>query len=89
VSFDDWMLALHVLSAFSGVAGIVVFWVLIAAVRSTDSAEGTLRIEPVVKVGNAAVGIGMGGTIVFGLWLAFSAGGYDVWDGWSVAALLL
>jgi uncharacterized membrane protein len=89
VSFDDWMLALHVLSAFSWMAGIVVFWVLIAAVRSTDSAEGTLRIEPVVKVGNAAVGIGMGGTIVFGLWLAFSAGGYDVWDGWIVAAFLL
>jgi uncharacterized membrane protein len=83
------MLALHVLSAFSWLAGIVVFWVLIAAVRSTDTAEGTLRMEPVVRVGNAAVGIGMGGTILFGLWLAFSVGGYDVWDGWIIAALLL
>jgi uncharacterized membrane protein len=83
------MLALHVLSAFCWVAGIVVFWVLIAAVRSTDTAEGTLRMEPVVRVGNAAVGIGMGGTIVFGLWLAFSVGGYDVWDGWIIAALVL
>jgi uncharacterized membrane protein len=75
MSFDDWMLALHVLSAFSWVAGIVVFWVLIAAVRSTDTAERTLRMQPVVRVGNAAVGIGMGGTIAFGLWLAFSVGG--------------
>jgi uncharacterized membrane protein len=89
VSFDDWMLALHMLSASSWVAGIVVFWVLIAAVRNTDTAEGTLRMEPVVRVGNTAVGIGMGGTIVFGLWLAFSVGGYDVWDGWIIAALVL
>ena len=89
MSFDDWMLSLHVLSAFSWVAGVVVFWVLIAAVRNADTAEGTLRTEPVVRVGNAVVGIGMGGTIVFGLWLAFSVGGYDVWDGWIIAAILL
>jgi hypothetical protein len=46
-------------------------------------------MEPVVRVGNTAVGIGMGGAIVFGLWLAFSVGGYDVWDGWIIAALVL
>ena len=28
MSFDDWVLALHVLSAVSFVAGIVLFWVL-------------------------------------------------------------
>jgi hypothetical protein len=27
-------------------------------------------------------GIGGVGTIVFGIWLAFSVGGYDIWDGW-------
>jgi uncharacterized membrane protein len=89
VSFDDWMLALHVLSAFSWVAGTILFWVLVVAVRKTDSPEGTIRMEPVVKVGNAAIGIGMVGTIVFGLWLAFSVGGYDIWDGWIIAALVL
>jgi uncharacterized membrane protein len=89
VSFDDWVLALHVLSAFAWVAGIVLFWILIVAVRRTDTAEGTIRIEPVVKVGNAAIGIGMVGTIVFGIWLAFSVGGYDIWDGWVIAALVL
>jgi uncharacterized membrane protein len=89
VTFDDWVLALHVISAFSWVAGIVVFWVLIAAVRRTDTAEATLRMQPVALVGNVAVGIGMGGTIVFGLWLAFSVGGYSVLDGWIIAALVL
>jgi uncharacterized membrane protein len=89
VSFDDWMLALHVLSAFAWVAGIVLFWVLVVAVRQTDTAEGTIRFEPVVKVGNAAVGVGMGGTIALGIWLAFSVGGYNIWDGWIIAAIVL
>ena len=31
MSFDDWMLALHVLSAFALVAGIIAFWVIIVA----------------------------------------------------------
>jgi hypothetical protein len=31
----------------------------------------------------------MGGTIVLGIWLAFSVGGYDIWDGWIIAALVL
>ena len=89
MSFDDWLLALHVLSAFAYVAGIVLFWVLVVAVRKTDTPDGTIRMGPVVKVGNASVGIGAGGTIVFGIWLAFSVGGYDIWDLWIIAALLL
>jgi uncharacterized membrane protein len=89
MSFDAWVLALHVLSAFAFVAGIVLFWVLIVAVRKTDTPEGTVRMEPIVKVGNVAIGIGAGGTIVFGIWLAFSVGGYDIWDGWIIAAIVL
>jgi uncharacterized membrane protein len=89
VSFDDWMLALHVLSAFAFVAGVVFFWVLIVAVRRTDTPEGTIRMEPLAKVAGGAVGVGAGGTIILGVWLAFSTGGYDIWDGWIVAALVL
>jgi hypothetical protein len=89
VSFDDWMLALHVVSAFAVVAGSILFSVLIVAVRRADTPEGTMRLEPPVKVGNAAVGIGLGGTIILGIWLAFSVGGYDIWDGWIIAAIVL
>jgi len=89
VSFDDWMLALHVLSAFSLVAGMILFWVLIVVVRRIDTPEATLRLGPLGKVGNATVGIGMGGTILLGIWLAFSIGGYDIWDAWIVIALVL
>lgn len=89
MSFDDWVLALHVLSAFAFFAGIVLFWILIVAVRKTALPEARVSIESVVRVGNATVAIGSVGTIVFGLWLAFSIGGYDIWDGWIVAALVL
>ena len=89
MSFDDWMLALHVLSAFAYVAGIVLFWILIVAVRKIDTPEGTIRMAPIVKVGNASVGIGAVGTIVLGIWLAFRLDGYAIWDGWIIAALVL
>jgi uncharacterized membrane protein len=89
VSFDDWILALHLLSAFAYVAGMVVFWVLIYAVRRTDTPEGTIRMAPVVKIGMIATGVGAVGTIVFGLWLTFSVGGYRIWNFWIFAALVL
>src|SRR5215471_14055331 len=89
MSFDDWALALHVLSAFAYVAGMVLFWILIVAVRRIETPEETIRMEPIVKVGNAAVGIGAGGTILLGIWLAFRLDSYAIWDGWIIAALVL
>jgi uncharacterized membrane protein len=89
VSFLDWALVVHVLSAFAYVGGLIVFWVLIVAVRRTDTPAETLRMEPIVKVGGAAVGIGAVGTIVVGIYLAFAVDGYAVWDGWIIAALVL
>jgi hypothetical protein len=89
VSLDEWIVTFHVLSAFAYVAGVVLFWVLVVAVRRTDTPEGTIRMEPIVKVGNASVGIGATGTIVLGIVLAFSYGGYDIWDAWIIAAIVL
>jgi uncharacterized membrane protein len=89
VSFNEWVLAFHVLSAFAYVAGAVLFWILIVVVRKVDTPEATIRMEPMVKVGNAAVGIGAVGTIVLGIWLAFALDGYAIWDGWIIAALVL
>ena len=64
VSFDDWLLALHVLSAFAMVAGITLFWVLIVAGWRTDAPADLLRMGPLSRVAGAAIGIGMGGTRV-------------------------
>jgi uncharacterized membrane protein len=89
VSFVDWALAVHVLSAFAYVGGLVLFWVLIVAVRRVDTPEETLRMEPIVKVGNIAVGVGAVGTLVVGIYLAFAVDSYAIWDGWIIAALVL
>jgi hypothetical protein len=83
VRLDDRALALHVLSAFAWMSRIILFWVLIVAVRQADTVEGTIRMAPVVRVGNAAVGVGMVGMIVLGIWLAFPVGGYEIWDAGS------
>jgi hypothetical protein len=83
------MLALHVLSAFLLVAGMTLFWVLIVVGRRIDTPRDTLRLGPMTKVGNATVGIGMGGTIALGVYLAFAIDGYAIWDGWIIAALVL
>jgi uncharacterized membrane protein len=89
VTFDDWILALHVLSAFAYVAAIVLFWVLIVAVRRLDTPDATIAMGPVARLGTVAVGIGGAGTLVFGIWLALSVGDYDLWDGWIIAAIVL
>lgn len=89
VGLDNWILALHVLSAFAFVAGVVLFWVLIISVRRADRPEDVVRMGPLVKVGNGAVGVGATGTIVLGIWLAISKDEYQVWDGWVIAAIVL
>jgi uncharacterized membrane protein len=89
VSFDDWVLALHVLSAFAYIGGIVLFWVLVVAVRKIDTPDGTIRMEPIVKVGNAVIGVGAVGTIVLGIYLAFALDSFAIWDGWIIAAIVL
>ena len=89
MSFNQWMLAFHVLAAFSLVAGSTLFWVLVVAVRRIDTPDDTLRLGPVARVGNATIGVGMGGTIILGVYLAFAVDGYALWDGWILAALVL
>ena len=89
MSFDEWMLALHVLSAFAVVSALVLFWVLVLLIRRAETPEETLRLGPATRVAGGIVGVGMGGTLLLGVWLAFSYGGYDIWDPWIVAALVL
>jgi hypothetical protein len=88
VTLDDWILALHVLGAVALVAAMVVFWILVVAARSGDGVA-TMTANPISTAATVAVSAGVAGTLVFGVWLALSVGGYDLWDGWIVAALVL
>ena len=89
MDLNDWILALHVLSAFAFVGALVVFTILIVASRNIDTPGPTIALAPVGRVGNVTVIVGALGTILFGVWLAISLDAYQVWDGWVIAAIVL
>jgi glycerol uptake facilitator-like aquaporin len=89
VSGHDWLLFLHVLSAFAVVASLVLYTVLIVAVWDKDVPSDVVRLFRVSKVGDVLVGVGSIGVLVFGIWLAIEDDRYKVWDGWVIAALVL
>jgi hypothetical protein len=76
----DTLLFLHVLAAFAIVATVVVY----SAFALGWTADSRLLI-----VGRVMWAIGGLGTLVFGVWLAFYVQGYEIYDGWIIAALVL
>jgi uncharacterized membrane protein len=89
VSRYDWILFLHVLSAFAVVAAVVVYTFLIVVSRNLDTPSDVVRAFRITRVGDALVSVGMGGVLIFGIWLALDVDGYALWDGWIIAALVL
>lgn len=89
VSLNEWILSLHVLSAFALVASMVLFWVLVAASRTLADVDQRIAFGRIGDIGGRVIGFGFAGTIIFGLWLSFSKNGYDPWDGWVAVAVIL
>jgi uncharacterized membrane protein len=85
VSRNEWLLFLHVLSAFALVASLVIFTTLFATAR-----DG--RPSPLLGIsflGSRLWDVGVLGTLVFGVWMAIDVDNYDLLDGWILAALVL
>jgi hypothetical protein len=76
----DWLLFLHVLSAFALVVTVVIF---------SAFALGAATDRRVLAVANVMWGVGGLGTLVLGIWLALYVDGYEIWDGWIIAAIVL
>ena len=89
MELNDWVLALHLLSAFSLVAAMIVFWVGVVVIRRTDLPEQVVAAGRLFPVAGVAVTVGALGTIIFGVWLAISLDGVAVWSGWVIAAIIL
>jgi hypothetical protein len=89
VELNDWLLALHLLSAFALTAAIVLFWIVVIAVRRTTSPEQVASAGRFLPVGNVAVVVGSLGVIVLGVWLAISLDHVQLWDAWVIAAIVL
>jgi uncharacterized membrane protein len=89
VSLDDWILALHLISAFSLIGALTLFSIMIGALWHTEDPSAVTSFMRVAMAGNVLVIVGTLGTVVFGLWLAISRDAYHVWDGWVIVALVL
>jgi len=89
VELNDWILALHLLSAFALVGAEVIFTLMIVALWNTDNPARVVAFMPLSRVGSMLVMVGIAGTIVFGAWLAISLDAYRLWDGWVIVALVL
>jgi hypothetical protein len=89
MSFEDWIFALHLLTAATLVGSLVMTWIVVVALRTTDTADVTLSLNRVATVGTAAMIAGIIGTIGFGIWLAILRVEFHPWDGWIIGAIIL
>jgi hypothetical protein len=79
----EWLLLLHLFAAFLLVAGLVAYGVLVL------SSGGEVVSRALSRPASALWNAGGLGTLVFGVWLALNVDGYELWDGWIIAALVL
>jgi hypothetical protein len=89
VTFSDWLLFLHVATAFALVSALVIYWTIAVAGRSVERPVDSLRYFQVAKPANVLIIVGTMGTLIFGIWLAIDFDAYKVWDGWILAAIVL
>lgn len=76
----DWLLFLHLLSAF--LLGVTV--VVYSAV-----AFGTTIAGRALFVADRCWDVGGLGTLALGIWLALDLDQYEIWDGWIIGAIVL
>ena len=89
MDLTDWLLFLHVLSAFLAVGALTALWAL---VLSSSGAAPMVSPDSAMRFGRTAgivVGVGMMGAIIFGIWLAIDIDGYELWDAWILASIVI
>jgi uncharacterized membrane protein len=85
----DWLLFLHVLFAFVAIGAMTVLWGLVLGTRAPAPSIDGASAASIGKWGGIGVGAGMMGTLLLGIWLAIDVDGYELWDGWILASLVL
>lgn len=89
MSFEDWVFALHLLTAATLVGSLVMSWIVYFPLRSADTPAATLAFHRVAAIGAAATAFGLVGAIAFGIWLAILRDDFQVSDGWVITAIVL
>jgi len=89
MSFEDWVFALHLLSAATLVGSLVMSWIVVVSLLSARTPGETLALNRIAMVGTVTTVVGLVGAIAFGIWLAILRDAFQVWDGWVIAAIVL
>lgn len=89
MDFYDWMLALHLLSAFAVATAIVLYSILVLNGRRMTTLEQTRALWRVAPVGAPLIGAGMGLVLVFGVILALDSDDFELWDPWVIVGIVL
>jgi hypothetical protein len=89
VNFEDWIFALHLLTAATLVGSLVMSWIVVVSLLSAHTPGETLALNRVGMVGTVLTVVGLIGAIAFGIWLAILRDAFHVWDGWVIAAIVL
>jgi hypothetical protein len=79
----EWLLFFHVLAAFLLVSGLAAYGVLLL------EGGGDVVRRVLARPAGALWNVGGLGVLVFGIWLALNVDGYEIWDGWIIAAIVL
>ena len=90
MGFYDWMLALHLLSAFSVAAALVLYSVLVVTGRRSSASLADARVlfrvaplaTPLITAGSVLV-------LIFGVILAIDSDTFEIWNGWVIAGIVL
>jgi uncharacterized membrane protein len=88
VSTVQWLLMLHVTAAFFFVGGSVAAAVLNALAIRADRPSETARLLRLVRRTLPVIGLGVAGTLAFGIWL-WHERGYGIGTAWIWAAVAL
>jgi hypothetical protein len=89
VDFYDWMIALHLLSAFAVAASLVLFSILVFSGRRMTTLDETRTLFRVAPAGNILITAGIGLVLVFGIILALDSDTFELWDAWVIAGIVL
>jgi uncharacterized membrane protein len=89
VRFSDWLLALHLLAAFALMAALVLFTAVMVANWGDGRPQRASAYFRVAAIGGPLIGVGVGLTLLLGIWLAIDLDAYQPWDGWIIAAIVL
>jgi uncharacterized membrane protein len=91
VDFYDWMLALHLLAAFSVAAALVLYSVLVVSGRRNATLEHARLLFRVAPIATPLIAAGSVLVLIFGVILAINGGPEDfkIWNAWVIIGIVL